>query len=139
MDEKLFDEIFYKTIEIFKNKKIIEHKAENVIKIINDAHKTLDFCKNNKLDVNKLFDLIYVIYNASIFTKEDANSLNIDNLKKYKHFLFEIRNLLYTIIDDILKQTTNIIDNSIILNETFSKSLNNMSKEELINIIMKNK
>ena len=105
-----------------------ENKAREIIVDINER-------SINSYD--KLRFLIPCIHKFNLI--EDISNVNVQELKNFKKQLAISYDIINEAVNDIVSQINKKIDNTIYINDSFETNLQKLSKEELINIIMKNK
>lgn len=115
--------------------KLNKDKAREVIAEFYSILRQID--EKSFTSYNKVRYLLPIIYKFSLI--EDINSVNIQELKNFQKQLTICYDIINKSINDIFSQINRKIDNVIAINNSFETNLQKLSKEELINIIMKNK
>ncbi len=112
-----------------------ENKAREIIVEICYALRYINERSINSYD--KLRFLVPCIHKFNLI--KDISNVNIQELKNFKNQLAISHDIINEAVNDIVSQINKKIDNTISINDSFETNLQKLSKEELINIIMKNK
>ena len=121
--------------DLCSKSKINKNEAREVIAEIYDNLRQINEKPINSYD--KLRYLLPLIYKFNLI--EDISNVNVQELKNFKRQLTISYNIINNSVNNIFNQINRKIDNTISINNSFETNLQKLSKEELINIIMKNK
>lgn len=135
-DLNVIDKILEECLnDLCSKSKTNENKAREIIAEIYNTLYQFDTKHYNSYD--KLRYLLPLIYKFNLI--EDISNVNVQELKNFKKQLIISYDIINEAVNDIFNQINKKIDNIISINNSFETNLQKLSKEELINIIMKNK
>lgn len=121
------EETFNKINEAqFKN--MIKETHEIVDSVLNDEHMSIQ---------NKISQLCIVMLNVTEVTTKEVQTLTKDEAKSYINDVDKAKRCLEHILNVVCSTINKVVDNHINDNNTTKEDLSKLSKEELIEMLMK--